>query len=86
MAQAPAATPSDAPVVTRLLAAIKELRGLDGVIHGAGGLTEAFCLRGEGRQAVAWATLSGSAHTANEHSSISATIADAKIITRMLFD
>ena len=84
--QAPAATPTDAPVVQRLLAALKELRNLDGVINGSGGQTEASCLRAIGRQAVAWSTLTGSAHAANEHSSLSATIADAKIITRMLFD
>ena len=84
--QAPPATASDAPVVLRLLATLKELRGLTGVIHGAGGQTEASFLRAEGRQAVAWATLTGSAHTANERSSVSATIADAKVITRMLFD
>jgi succinyl-diaminopimelate desuccinylase len=72
-------------VVQRLLRALAELRGLSGKIYGAGGLTEASCLRAVGRQAVAWATLKGSAHSSNESSSIPFTVADAKVILRMLF-
>jgi succinyl-diaminopimelate desuccinylase len=83
--QAPPATPDDAPVVRRLLSALAELRGLPGKIYGSGGLTEACCLRAAGRQAVAWATLKGSAHSSNESSSIPFTVADAKVILRMLF-
>ncbi|MDR2077321.1 MAG: M20 family metallo-hydrolase [Desulfovibrio sp.] len=83
--QAPPATPDNALVVRRLLSALAELRGLSGKIYGAGGLTEANCLRSAGRQAVAWATLSGSAHSCNESSSIPFTVADAKVILRMLF-
>ena len=84
-AQAPPATPEKAPVVRRLLSALAELRGLSARLYGAGGLTEASCLRAKGRQAVAWATLGGSAHSANEFSSIPSTVADAKVIARMLF-
>jgi succinyl-diaminopimelate desuccinylase len=83
--QAPPATPDNAPVVRRLLSALAELRRLSGKIYGAGGLTEANCLRANGRQAVAWATHAGSAHSSNESSSIAFTVADAKVITRMLF-
>ncbi|MDR2162214.1 MAG: M20 family metallo-hydrolase [Desulfovibrio sp.] len=83
--QAPPATPDNAPVVRRLLSALAELRGIAGELRGSGGLTEANCLRACGRQAVAWATLEGNAHSGDESSSILATVADAKVIARMLF-
>ena len=84
--QAPEPTPADAPVVQRLVAALKKLRGINPRICGVGAQTVAACLRHKKLPAVVWATLVPNAHTPNERSSISATIADAKVVLEMLFD
>jgi succinyl-diaminopimelate desuccinylase len=84
--QAPAPTPADAEVVRRLVGALKEQRGIEPVICGAGGQTVAACLRKQGYDTAVWATLMPNPHAPNECSSIAATIADAKIVLRMLFD
>lgn len=84
--QAPDPTPADAPVVLRLVAALKALRGIEPVICGVGGQTVAACLRHNKLQTVVWATLVPNPHTPNEHSSISATLEDAKVLVTMLFD
>ncbi len=84
--QAPPATAGDAPVVRRLLAALKELRGKDGIICGVGGQTVAAPLRARGLDTAVWATLMPNAHAPDECSRISAAIDDAKVVLRMLFD
>jgi succinyl-diaminopimelate desuccinylase len=84
--QATAATPADAPVVRRLLDALRRHRGMEGKLGGTGGQTLALCLRRRGLHAAAWATLSSTAHAPDEKSNIRATIADAGTVLTMLFD
>jgi succinyl-diaminopimelate desuccinylase len=84
--QSPAPTPESAPVVTRLQRALKEVRGIEGKIYGVGGQTVAAPLRHRGLHAAVWGTLMPNAHAPDEHSRISATIADAKIVLSMLFN
>ncbi|MDR2123834.1 MAG: M20 family metallo-hydrolase [Desulfovibrio sp.] len=84
--QAPAATPADAPVVRRLLDALRRHRGIAGKLCGTGGQTLALCLRRRGLHAAAWATLPSNAHAPDEKSDIRATIADAGTVLTMLFD
>jgi len=84
--QSPTPTPEDAPVVVRLRQALKALRGVEAKTCGVGGQTVAAPLRHRGLHAAVWATLMPNAHAPNEHSRISATIADAKIVLSMLFD
>lgn len=83
---APASTPIDSPVVLRLSRSLKKLRGIQGKPVGVGGQTVAVALRERGIPAVGWATILSNAHAPNERSSITNTIADAKIIIDMLFD
>ena len=82
--QAPAPTPVDAPVVQRLLAALREVRGVEGKPCGVGGQTVAAPLRHKNLPVVVWGTLVPNAHTPNERSGITATLADAKVILHML--
>ena len=83
--QAPEATPADSPTVRRLTAALKNLRGIEAKLCGVGGQTVAACLRHNKLHVAVWATLMPNAHTPNECSRISATIADAKVVLAMLF-
>ncbi|MDR1686754.1 MAG: M20 family metallo-hydrolase [Desulfovibrio sp.] len=84
--QATAATPADAPVVRRLLDALRRHRGIEGKLCGTGGQTLTLCLRRRGLHAAAWATLPSNAHAPDEKSDIRATIADAGTVLTMLFD
>jgi succinyl-diaminopimelate desuccinylase len=84
--QATPATPADAPVVRRLLDALRRHRGVEGKLCGTGGQTLALCLRRRGLPVAAWSTLTPNAHAPDEKSSISATIADAGTVLTMLFD
>lgn len=83
---APHPTSAEAPVVRRLLSALRELRGVEGKLCGMGGQTVAAPLRHKNIPTAVWATLVPNAHTPNERSSISATVADAQVVLRMLFD
>ncbi|MDL2307281.1 M20 family metallo-hydrolase [Desulfovibrio sp. OttesenSCG-928-C06] len=84
--KAPEPTSLEAPVVRRLMRSLKKLRQLDARPVGAGGQTVAAVLRARGIPAAAWSTILGNAHAPNEKSSIINTIADAKVLTDMLFD
>jgi len=84
--QSPAPTPEDAPVVMSLKRALQQLRGVEPKLCGVGGQTVAAPLRHRGLHTAVWATLMPNAHAPNEHSRISATIADAKVVLAMLFD
>ncbi len=77
-------TPEDAPVVKGLLKSLQKTRGVNGILHGVGGQTVAGCLRRRGIPAVVWSTLVPNAHTPNEKSRISSTLADAKVVLDML--
>lgn len=83
---APEPTSPEAPVVQRLMRAIKTMRGQDATPLGVGGQTVAAVLRAQGIPTAAWSTIISNAHAPNETSSITNTIADAKVITCMLFD
>ncbi|MDR2605221.1 MAG: M20 family metallo-hydrolase [Desulfovibrio sp.] len=84
--QATPATPADAPVVRRLLDALRRHRGIEGKLCGTGGQTLALCLRRRGLPAAAWSTLTSNAHAPDEKSDIRASIADAGTVLTMLFD
>ena len=84
--QAPAPTPSEAPIVRRLVRALNDLRGLKPLICGVGGLTVSAFLRRKKLDTAVWSTLMPNAHAPNERSRISATIDDAKIMLAMIFD
>ena len=82
--QAAPATDVTAPIVTRLMPAIRATYGGDPRPMGIGGGTVAAYLRRRGYPAVVWATLEHNAHQPNERSSIAKTIGDAKVMARVL--
>ncbi|GFK95159.1 Succinyl-diaminopimelate desuccinylase [Fundidesulfovibrio magnetotacticus] len=84
--QAAPATPKDAPVVRRVLRAVKEVYGGTPRPMGVGGGTVAAYLRRAGLDAVVWATWTPNAHQPNERSLIKNNIGDAQVIARALFD
>lgn len=83
--QAAPGTPTDCPAVLRLLSALTVERTITPKIIGIGGGTVAASFRKRGLPAVCWSTLHHAAHQPNEFSSISSTIADARVFARMLF-
>jgi succinyl-diaminopimelate desuccinylase len=83
--QAAPATSEDAPIVRRLMPAIREVyAGSNPRPMGIGGGTVAAYLRRRGYPAAVWATLEHNAHQPNERSSIGKTIGDAKVMARAL--
>lgn len=82
--EAPPPTPADSPVVRLLAAAIEADRGACPRLVGIGGGTVAAGLRRCGYPAAVWSTLLGCAHQPDERASISATLADARVLARML--
>lgn len=80
------ATSGKAAIVQRLCNALQTDRNIEGRLCGSSGQTVATILRNRGYDAVGWSTLIGNAHQPNERSSIPFTIADARVILRMLFD
>lgn len=84
--QAAPATPGDCEAAGRLKAALRDARGIEARVVGIGGGTVAASFRRRGLPAVCWSTLMHTAHQPNEHSSISATIADAGVFARLLFE
>jgi succinyl-diaminopimelate desuccinylase len=83
--QAAPGTPSDCEVARRLRTALNDARGLEARTIGIGGGTVAASFRKRGLPAVCWSTLMHTAHQPNEHASISATIADARVFAHLLF-
>lgn len=84
--QAAPATAGDCEAVRRLQSALKDARGLEARMIGIGGGTVAASFRKRGLPAVCWSTLMHTAHQPNEHASISATIADARVFAHLLFE
>lgn len=82
--QAAPATPVDSEIVTRVMAAIRAVLHNDPKPMGIGGGTVAAFLRRRGYQAVVWSCLMHNAHQPNERSSIAMTMADAKVMARVL--
>jgi succinyl-diaminopimelate desuccinylase len=83
--QAAPATPVDAPVVTRLIEAVRTVYGNDPKPMGVGGGTVAAYLRRAGYPAAVWATWTPNAHQPNERSSIKHNIGDAQVVASALF-
>jgi succinyl-diaminopimelate desuccinylase len=83
--QAAPATDESAPIVTRVMEAVRAVYGGNPRPMGIGGGTVAAYLRRRGYPAVVWATLEHNAHQPNERSSIAKTIGDAKVMARVLF-
>jgi succinyl-diaminopimelate desuccinylase len=77
-------TPADAPVVTRLVQAIKVVTGKTATPMGIGGGTVAAFFRKAGFPAAVWSTVSPTAHQPNEYCSIRDIITDAKIMATFL--
>ncbi|MES9995249.1 M20 family metallo-hydrolase [Desulfovibrio aminophilus] len=82
--QAAPATPEDAEIVRRTVAAVRRVYGGEPKAVGVGGGTVAAFLRRRGYQAVVWATLMHYAHQPNELSSIANTLGDAKVMGSVL--
>lgn len=82
--QAAPGTPADCLAARLLSRSIAELRGISAKTIGIGGGTVAASFRKRGRAAVCWSTLNNTAHQPNESSSISNTIADAKVFAHLL--
>ncbi|MBC7354845.1 MAG: acetylornithine deacetylase or succinyl-diaminopimelate desuccinylase [Desulfomicrobiaceae bacterium] len=77
-------TPADSMVVRLLTEAIQADRGKTPRCVGIGGGTVAAELRRHGFSAAVWSTLLGTAHQPDEKASIANTLADARVLARML--
>ncbi|EFL51256.1 acetylornithine deacetylase or succinyl-diaminopimelate desuccinylase [Solidesulfovibrio fructosivorans JJ]] len=84
--QAAPTTPEDAPIVRKVMSAVRAVYGANPRPMGIGGGTVAAYLRRRGYPTVVWATLVHNAHQPNERSSIRATLGDAKVMARVLFE
>ena len=81
--QAAPATPVDAPVVTALKQAVKDVYHIDARPMGIGGGTVAAIFRRAGFPAAVWSTLDDLAHQPNEYCKISNLINDAKVFAHV---
>ncbi|MFO7816377.1 MAG: M20 family metallo-hydrolase [Thermodesulfobacteriota bacterium] len=82
--QAAPATDQNSEIVRRMQKAISEVYEISPQPQGVGGGTVAVYIRKLGYPAAVWSTLMHQAHQANERSSISNTINDAKVFVRAL--
>ncbi len=80
------ATAPDAPVVTKLARAVKEVYGVDAKPIGIGGGTVGAYLRNEGFDCVVWARLEETAHQPNENAKIENIIGDAKVFATLMLE
>ncbi len=76
-------TPPDAPVATAIARAIRDLRKRKPKPMGIGGGTVGKYFRDAGFYCAVWSTQDEVAHTADEYSRISATLADAKVFAHV---
>lgn len=79
-------TAADAPMVLAVGRAIREQLGREPVLTGIGGVTIAAGLRRMGYSPVVWRMAPFQEHSADESMSISANLAEAALIARLLFD
>ncbi|MBN1884214.1 MAG: M20 family metallo-hydrolase [Candidatus Krumholzibacteriota bacterium] len=77
------ATPVDAPVVTALSSAIREIYGVEAKPQGIGGGTVAAFFRRAGLPAVVWSRIDDTAHMPNEHTTIDFMLGDAKVFATL---
>jgi succinyl-diaminopimelate desuccinylase len=76
-------TPMDSPVVEKLKAALKELRGLEAKPIGIGGGTVGAYFRRKGMDTAVWSTLDDMAHQPNEYCKIENMVNDAKVFVHV---
>jgi succinyl-diaminopimelate desuccinylase len=81
--EAAPATPVDAPVVTALSTAIKDVHGVDARPMGIGGGTVAAFFRRAGIPAVVWSRIDELAHQPNEYTHIDNMAGDAKVFAHL---
>jgi len=81
--QAPAPTPADAPVVTVLQKAIREIYSVSPSVIGIGGGTVAAPLRKRGYPIAVWSRLGNTGHQPNEHCLISNMMGNAKVFATL---
>jgi succinyl-diaminopimelate desuccinylase len=77
------ATPSDAPVVKALSAAIKDVYGVEAKAMGIGGGTVAAFFRRAGFHTVVWAKIDELAHQPNEYTTIDNMVGDSKVFAHL---
>jgi succinyl-diaminopimelate desuccinylase len=80
---APPPTPPDAPVVTALGRAVREVTGRIARPVGIGGGTVAALFRRAGLPAVCWQTIEDTAHMPNESCLVANMLTDAKVFARL---
>lgn len=83
-AESSPATPVDAPVVTKLAAAINKAHGKTARTVGIGGGTVGGYLRNAGYHAAVWSTLDETCHQPNEYCVIKNMIDDAKTLAALM--
>ncbi len=86
MDEAAPPTPVEAPVVERLLRAIRSVHGNDPYPGGIGGGTCAAYLRRAGLNAAVWETVANMAHAPDEYSVIENMVGDCKVFAHMFLD
>jgi succinyl-diaminopimelate desuccinylase len=79
-------TPVDAPIVQRLIGAIRLVHGNDPYPGGIGGGTCAAVLRRAGLKAAVWETVANRAHAPDEHAVIDNMVADCKVFAMLFMD
>jgi succinyl-diaminopimelate desuccinylase len=84
--QAAPATPVDAPVVLRVMQAIREVIGVEPKPMGIGGGTVGAVFRRHGIPAVVWSTMDDLAHQPNEYCVIENMVQDAKVFAHVFLE
>jgi succinyl-diaminopimelate desuccinylase len=78
------ATAPDAPVVSMLKRAVKEVYGLEAKPIGIGGGTVGAYLRNAGFDCIVWSTIDETAHQPNEYAKIENIVGDAKVFASLM--
>lgn len=79
-------TPVDAPVVTGIIKAIKDVYGVNPIAQGIGGGTVAAHIRKEGYNAVVWCKQDETMHGPNEYAILSNILGDAKVFAHLIWN
>jgi succinyl-diaminopimelate desuccinylase len=77
-------TPADAPIVSSLKRAIREVYGVEGRTVGIGGGTVGAFLRKRGIPTVVWAKIEEAAHQPNEYCLLGNLMGDAMVMARLM--
>lgn len=80
------ATPVDAPVVLKLISALKKTHGITARTIGIGGGTVGAYLRNVGIDAAVWCTIDDTCHKPNEYCIVDNLIADAETMAVLMLD